>query len=68
MRKKATSMTLTQDAVDFIDHIAEINSISRSQAVSLISEMVQDYFSDSQIKSELSVRGVSDARRKSGDK
>ena len=63
-------MTLTESTTEFITHIAEINHISKSQATELFSEMVQDYFSDEQIRMELQVRGAIDGRRskKSRDK
>jgi hypothetical protein len=63
MRKISTSMTLTESTTEFITHIAEINHISKSQATELLSEMVQDYFSDEQIRMELQVRGAIDGRR-----
>jgi len=63
MKKSQTSIRIIDDNLSFIDKVAEINQISRSQAVDLLSEMVQDYFSDEQIKAELKVRGVYDGRR-----
>lgn len=64
MRKIVTSMALRKSSCDFINRVAEINHISRSQATELLSDMVQDYFSDEQIRMEHEVRGVFDGRRK----
>lgn len=66
MRKQVTSVTLTPDVLSFLAKVAELNQISRSQAVELISSIVQDYFTDNQITAEHSVRGRADYRSQGG--
>lgn len=64
MQKPKINLTLKQSTFEFIAMVAEINHTSRSNAVELISDMVQDYFTDNQISTEHRARGVVDYRRK----
>lgn len=64
MRKQITSVTLSPPTLEFVDHIAEINSVSRSKAMELLIDLVQDYFTEKQIAMEYEMRGVLDGRAK----
>ena len=64
MKRTQICLTIKESADTFIRKVAEVNDISRSQATELLSDIVQDYFSNEQIKMEHEVRGVFDGRRK----
>lgn len=62
MRKSVLTATIRKEAIDFLDHISEMNSTSRSKINELLIDIVKDYFTDEQIAMELKVRGNSDGR------
>ena len=64
MSKRIISATISPEVVDYIDRVSEMNSVSRSKAIELLINIVQDYFSDNQICQEHIVRGVIDGRTK----
>jgi len=63
MCKKQISATLEASTFDFLNDIAEINNITRSNAIDLVTEITRDYLSNDQISSECAVRGITDGRR-----
>jgi len=60
--KKIISSRLNANVLEYLNHIAEINNISRSKAIELAVSLVQDCFSDNQICLEHISRGSVDGR------
>lgn len=60
--KRHISIRLEAHTFDFLDDIAKTNGLSRSNAVALAIDIVQDYFSMNQITTEHEVRGIVDGR------
>jgi hypothetical protein len=62
MRRQVVQARIASSAIDFIDHVAEMNSVSRSKVVEMLAFIVNDYFSDEQLKMEYNVRKHSEMK------
>jgi len=62
--KKHINFRLDTDIADYLDHISEMNNITRSKAIELAIGIVKDYFTDKMIRLEYEARGDIDGRKK----
>lgn len=57
-------MTLPEPVVSYLDRLAEINHTNRSRTVEILTDMIQEYFTEEQLKLEFQYRAGTDNRTK----